>query len=187
MTCKVTHSHSLINYFLILHVSTTARVLARDAHIRESWVRAMETRLVRAELEKCQKTEGVNHYQNCKWLSEKYLVMLRDNKVRSILPSSMPQRRVYTSRLLVLGEGVQTCRSCIAALVVHILVDVPHRIKTYPCTTQAEHNGNASQQCCTVLRNIDRSISYHVLIVNGTLSCMLSISLLDFTDRHILC
>jgi len=59
-----------------------ARVLARDAHIRESWVRAMETRLVQAELEKCQKTEGVNHYENCKWLSEKYLVMLRDNKVK---------------------------------------------------------------------------------------------------------
>lgn len=44
-------------------------------------MRAMEARLVRDELEKCQKGEGVNHYENCKWLSEKYLTMLRENKV----------------------------------------------------------------------------------------------------------
>jgi hypothetical protein len=54
----------------------------REHHIRESWVKAMEARLVREELEKCQKSEGVNHYENCKWLSEKYLTMLKENKVR---------------------------------------------------------------------------------------------------------
>ncbi|KAG6861999.1 hypothetical protein C0995_008186 [Termitomyces sp. Mi166 len=62
--------------------STSAKFEERDAHIRESWVRAMEARLVRDELEKCQKGEGVNHYENCKWLSEKYLNMLRENKVQ---------------------------------------------------------------------------------------------------------
>jgi len=58
-----------------------ARVNARDEHIRENWVRAMEARLVGEELKKCQKSEGVNHYENCRWLSEKYTAMLRENKV----------------------------------------------------------------------------------------------------------
>ncbi|KAL0954671.1 hypothetical protein HGRIS_003622 [Hohenbuehelia grisea] len=58
------------------------RLQEREDHIKESWVRAMEVRLVREELEKCQKAEGVNHYENCKWLSDKYLQMLRDNQVK---------------------------------------------------------------------------------------------------------
>jgi len=61
-----------------------AKLAEKDHHIRESWVKAMEARLVREELEKCQRAEGVNHYENCKWLSEKYLTMLRENKVRVI-------------------------------------------------------------------------------------------------------
>jgi hypothetical protein len=44
----------------------------------------MELRLVREELEKCQQGEGVNHYENCKWLSEKYLTMMQTNKVRRL-------------------------------------------------------------------------------------------------------
>jgi hypothetical protein len=68
-----------------------ARLLARDAHIRESWVRAMEARLVREELQKCQKSEGVNHYENCKWLSEKYLTMLKENRVRFRLSVPVPE------------------------------------------------------------------------------------------------
>ncbi|KAF8222087.1 NADH-ubiquinone oxidoreductase 12 kDa subunit [Tricholoma matsutake] len=59
-----------------------AKLEERDNHIRESWVKAMEVRLVREELEKCQRGEGVNHYENCKWLSEKYLTMLKTNKVQ---------------------------------------------------------------------------------------------------------
>jgi len=59
-----------------------AKLQEREDHLRESWVRAMEARLVREELEKCQKGEGVNHYENCKWLSEKYLNMLRENRVQ---------------------------------------------------------------------------------------------------------
>lgn len=47
-------------------------------------MKAMEARLVREELEKCQKTEGVNHYENCRWLTEKYLKMLKENKVLSL-------------------------------------------------------------------------------------------------------
>jgi len=59
-----------------------AKVEARDEYIRESWVKAMEARLVRDELEKCQKHEGVNHYENCRWLADKYLTMLKDNRVK---------------------------------------------------------------------------------------------------------
>ena len=44
----------------------------------------MEIRLVREELAKCHKAEGVNHYENCKWLSEKYLQLLRTNRVREL-------------------------------------------------------------------------------------------------------
>jgi hypothetical protein len=47
----------------------------------ESWVKMMELRLVGAELDKCHKAEGVNHYENCKWLAEKYLHKLRENRV----------------------------------------------------------------------------------------------------------
>ncbi|KAF9484343.1 NADH-ubiquinone oxidoreductase 12 kDa subunit [Pholiota conissans] len=58
-----------------------AKALERENHIKESWVKAMELRLVRDELGKCHKAEGVNHYENCRWLSEKYLAMLRFNRV----------------------------------------------------------------------------------------------------------
>jgi hypothetical protein len=41
----------------------------------------MELRLVREELDKCQKYEGVNAIQNCKWLIDMYIQMLKENKV----------------------------------------------------------------------------------------------------------
>ena len=49
--------------------------------MRESWVKTMEVRLVRDELDKCHKAEGVNHYENCQWLAAKYLHMMKDNRV----------------------------------------------------------------------------------------------------------
>ncbi|TFK27169.1 NADH-ubiquinone oxidoreductase 12 kDa subunit [Coprinopsis marcescibilis] len=55
---------------------------SREEILRESWVRAMETRLVQEELGKCQRGEGVNHYENCRWLADKYLTMLRENRVK---------------------------------------------------------------------------------------------------------
>ena len=63
------------------YLYTTARVTAREEHIRESWVRAMEAKLVRDELNKCQRTEGVNHYETCKYLADRYIEMLRENRV----------------------------------------------------------------------------------------------------------
>lgn len=55
---------------------------SRETKIRDSWVGVMEARLVREELAKCWRTEGVNHYEVCHPLTEKYLDMLRTNRVR---------------------------------------------------------------------------------------------------------
>lgn len=38
---------------------------AQDAIIREQWVKLMMARLVREEMGKCYRREGVNHLQNC--------------------------------------------------------------------------------------------------------------------------
>jgi len=59
----------------------SAKLEERDNLIREAWVKSMEIRLVRDELSKCHLAEGVNHYENCKWLADKYLGMLRTTKV----------------------------------------------------------------------------------------------------------
>jgi len=59
-----------------------AKLKAREEHIRETWVKAMEARIVRDNLSKCQKVEGVNHYERCKDLAERYTDMLRENKVK---------------------------------------------------------------------------------------------------------
>jgi hypothetical protein len=75
--CNVAFTFILSNFTKLL----LAKLDQREHHVRESWVKAMEARLVRDELEKCQKAEGVNHYENCRWLSEKYLTMLKENKV----------------------------------------------------------------------------------------------------------
>ena len=86
---------------------TTERIRARDEHVRESWVRAMEAKIVRDELNKCQRVEGVNHYENCRELSEKYLNLLKDNRVR-------PFCSVDTSQMLrgspFAGERLQAYR-----------------------------------------------------------------------------
>lgn len=60
----------------------TEKKADRDAKIRENWVRTMEARLVREELQKCHKAEGVNHYQVCNYLTKRYLALLEDAKVR---------------------------------------------------------------------------------------------------------
>ena len=62
---------------------------------------------MRDELNKCQRVEGVNHYENCRELSEKYLNLLKDNRVRSFCS-------VDTSQMLrgspLAGERLQTYR-----------------------------------------------------------------------------
>lgn len=67
----------------------TAKLKSREEHIRETWVKAMEARIVRENLSKCQKVEGVNHYEKCKDLAERYTDMLRESKVCVTLFSSV--------------------------------------------------------------------------------------------------
>jgi hypothetical protein len=70
----------------ILHVLIPLGTLkAREEHVRESWIKAMEARIVRGELQKCYRGEGVNQLQNCKELAERYAGMIRDNKVSLFL------------------------------------------------------------------------------------------------------
>ena len=42
----------------------------------------MEARIVRENLSTCQKVEGVNHYERCRHLAERYADMLKENRVR---------------------------------------------------------------------------------------------------------
>jgi hypothetical protein len=44
---------------------------ARDAILREQWIKVMMTRLVRDELGKCYWKEGVNHLEKCGHLRSK--------------------------------------------------------------------------------------------------------------------
>lgn len=80
---------------------------ARDAIIREQWVRSMMSRLVGEELAKCYRREGVNHLEKCgklrgtflalhiivvgerfgadDWVTEKYFELLGERKVKGYL------------------------------------------------------------------------------------------------------
>ncbi|KAI1797311.1 NADH-ubiquinone oxidoreductase 12 kDa subunit [Ganoderma leucocontextum] len=59
-----------------------ARLAEREQTLRESWVRTMEAKLVRDKLDRCYESEGVNHLESCKDLRERYIDMLRDNRVK---------------------------------------------------------------------------------------------------------
>lgn len=47
---------------------------AQDAIIREQWVRSMMARLVRDEMGKCYRREGVNHLEKCGALRGEWVV-----------------------------------------------------------------------------------------------------------------
>lgn len=50
--------------------------------IREEWIKVMEIRLVRDELQKCHRAEGENHYQVCAPIVQVYTDLLKEAKVR---------------------------------------------------------------------------------------------------------
>jgi hypothetical protein len=75
---------------LFLHLYRfSERLDEQDLHIRESWVAAMKARIVRGELIKCQRGEGVNHYKHCRELAEMYTGMIRENKVSTVVEDSL--------------------------------------------------------------------------------------------------
>jgi hypothetical protein len=49
----------------------------------------MKARLIQEQLEKCQKAEGVNNYEACRWLSDLYLKALAENKGAFRLSTSL--------------------------------------------------------------------------------------------------
>ncbi|EPQ27956.1 uncharacterized protein PFL1_04283 [Pseudozyma flocculosa PF-1] len=59
-----------------------AELASRDEKIREGWIKTMEARIVREELQKCHKAEGVNHYSACADLAKTYHSLLLDAKVK---------------------------------------------------------------------------------------------------------
>ncbi|KAI5861871.1 putative NADH-ubiquinone oxidoreductase 12 kDa subunit, mitochondrial [Durotheca rogersii] len=66
---------------------------AQDAVIREQWVQVMMGRLVREELNKCYRREGVNHLEKCGFWREKYLQLLSEHRVR--VPAPILQAHHY--------------------------------------------------------------------------------------------
>lgn len=66
-----------------LAITHTARMDSRNEQMRQQWIKTYEARLVAAEISKCQKAEGVNHYAVCRPLVDTYLELLKDAKVRA--------------------------------------------------------------------------------------------------------
>jgi hypothetical protein len=62
----------------------------------------MKARIVREELQKCHKAEGVNHYQVCNDLTKRYMELLKEAKVCKIGCSF--QKQAKTNR-----GGKATC------------------------------------------------------------------------------
>jgi hypothetical protein len=54
---------------------------SRDETLREQWIKVYEARLVREEVAKCHRAEGVNHYHACHDLVQHYLELLKDARV----------------------------------------------------------------------------------------------------------
>ncbi|EGG07977.1 uncharacterized protein MELLADRAFT_31936, partial [Melampsora larici-populina 98AG31] len=54
---------------------------AREAKIREDWIRVMEMRINREKLSECYRTEGVNSYEQCAHLAQKVLDQIPDGRV----------------------------------------------------------------------------------------------------------
>ncbi|WFC98641.1 hypothetical protein MYAM1_001372 [Malassezia yamatoensis] len=50
--------------------------------IREEWIKVMQVRLVREELQKCYRAEGENHYQVCSPIVKVYNDLLKEARVK---------------------------------------------------------------------------------------------------------
>jgi hypothetical protein len=61
----------------------TALKAAQDAIIREQWVKSMMARLVRDEMGKCYRREGVNHLEKCGHLRGKSKSVQRRGRTRN--------------------------------------------------------------------------------------------------------
>ena len=72
----------------------------------------MEARIVRDQLQSCYRAEGVNHYEACHELAEKYITLLKENRVGlRLLP-----RKLRVVDECTLGERLQAGR-CVTSII----------------------------------------------------------------------
>ncbi|KAJ1666312.1 hypothetical protein IW140_005206 [Coemansia sp. RSA 1813] len=57
-----------------------------DKLVRNQWVKIMKLRIVREKLNECYEREGVNHFQNCRFLVERYLKDLPEARIDGTPP-----------------------------------------------------------------------------------------------------
>jgi hypothetical protein len=98
----------------------------------------MEARIVRDQLQSCYRAEGVNHYEACRELSEKYLALLKENRVGlQLLPW-----KLHVIDQCASGERLQTGR-CVASY-----KEIPTRFNGFlfpPTNPQMRPNKSRSQ------------------------------------------
>jgi hypothetical protein len=58
---------------------------AQQSMVREQWIQVKELGITREALEKCFETQQVNQLENCKYLAERYLDMLRTHRQKGFL------------------------------------------------------------------------------------------------------
>ncbi len=71
----------------------------------------MEARIVRDQLQSCYRAEGVNHYETCRELSEKYITLLKENRVGLAIFALLSRKLVVDQ--CTSGERLQAGR-CVA-------------------------------------------------------------------------
>lgn len=57
--------------------------------IRDEWIKVMQIRLVRDELQKCHRAEGENHYQVCAPIVKVYNDLLKEARVCHLLEETL--------------------------------------------------------------------------------------------------
>ncbi|WFC93556.1 hypothetical protein MBRA1_000176 [Malassezia brasiliensis] len=62
--------------------STAANQERKAESIRDEWIKVMQLRLVRDELQKCHRAEGENHYQVCAPIVKVYNDLLKEARVK---------------------------------------------------------------------------------------------------------
>ncbi|KZT07696.1 NADH-ubiquinone oxidoreductase 12 kDa subunit [Laetiporus sulphureus 93-53] len=71
-----------------------ARLKEREMQIRESFIRAMEAKIMEDNIMKCHRIEGVNHQEKCKDLALRYAKMFKENRMKGykhidVMPASL--------------------------------------------------------------------------------------------------
>jgi hypothetical protein len=129
---------------LSVEIPDAEKLAERGPHIRESWVKAMEARIVREELVKCQRGEGVNHYKKCGYLAEMYTGMIRDNKVSF--------RVFFKTSGDGDGDGCWCCLRLMGCLIGQGVQDNRYRVIALPsriCKNQPTQPIRYRLFCCT--------------------------------------